>query len=174
MTIIKILQYPDQRLKRKGKVVKDFGEAFQKTVNDMFETHYASQNCAALAATQLDIPDAPHVTVIDFSQHHDKPLCLVNAKIIKREGFQKEEEGCMSVGCDIGISLYAYVERAKKIHVQAQDRFGNFFEMDAEDFMAKCIQHELDHLEGMVFLDHLSVLKRERLEKKLEKEKSKI
>jgi peptide deformylase len=170
MALIKILQYPDKQLKRKGVKVTDFGDAFQKTVDDMFETHYSAKNCAGFAATQLDIKNAPHVTVIDFSPDHDQPLCLVNAVITHREGTQKEHEGCMSVGVDIGIYVDAKVERAFKIHVKAQDRYGKAIEFDAEEFMAKCIQHELDHLDGKIFLDHLSPLKRSLVEKKLMKE----
>jgi peptide deformylase len=167
MSLIRILQYPDPKLKRCGVIVKDFGDNFQRIVDDMFETHYHAENCAALAATQLDIPHAPHVTVIDFSPEKNSPLCLVNAKITHREGQLKEEEGCMSVGCDIGIPLHEKVTRAAKITVTACDRYGKSFEFDAEEFMAKCIQHELDHLDGKIFLDRLSPLKRELLEEKL-------
>lgn len=171
MTILKILQYPDVRLKRKGIKVRDFGDNFQKIVDDMFATHYAADNCAALAATQLDIENAPHVTVIDFSPEHDQPLCIVNGEIIAREGEQYEEEGCMSVGVDIEIYLHAKVKRALKITVKAQDRHGQSVEFEADGFMAKCIQHELDHLDGKIFLDRISLLKRTILEKKLVKEK---
>jgi len=171
MAIIDILQYPDTRLKRKGIKVEDFGKDFQKTIDDMFATHYAADNCAALAATQLNIEQPPHVTVIDFSPEHNQPLCIVNGEIIEREGEQYEEEGCMSVGCDIKIYLHARVKRALKITVKAQDRYGKPFELTVDDYMAKCIQHELDHLDGKVFLDRISPLKRKMLEKKLAKEK---
>ena len=171
MELINILEYPDPRLKRKGKKVADFGKEFQAIVDRMFATKYGTENCAALAATQLDLPDAPHVTVIDLSRINDQPLCLVNAEIIEREGVQNEEEGCMSVGCAIGIPTHANVERDLKIRVKAQDRFGEPLDFSAEGYLAKCIQHELDHLQGKIFLDHLSPLKRERLEKKLAKEK---
>ena len=171
MAIVNILQYPDLRLQRKAIKVEDFGEAFQETIDDMFATHYAADNCAALAATQLDIEPAPHVTVIDFSPDHDQPLCLVNAEIIEREGEQNEAEGCMSVGCDVQIYVHARVKRALKIKVKAQDRYGSPIEFAAEGYTAKCIQHELDHLEGKVFLDRISPLKRKVLEKKLSKEK---
>ena len=174
MAIIKILQFPDSRLQTKAKKVEDFGPAFQKIVDDMFETHYAADNCAALAATQLDIIDPPHVTVIDFSEHHNQPLCIVNGEIIESSGEQNEPEGCMSVGCDIGANVYEKVKRAKKIKVKAQDRHGKDIEFEAEDFMAKCIQHELDHLDGKIFLDHLSKLKRQRIQQKLAKLKRAI
>lgn len=174
MTKIRILQYPDPKLKRVAKTVNDFGKAFQKIVDDMFESHYGADSCAALAATQLDLPTPPHVTVIDFSPMKNEPLCLVNAKIIKTEGTHTENEGCMSVGCDIGANVYEKVTRAAKIKVKAQDRYGKHLEFEADEFMAKCIQHELDHLDGKIFLDHLSKLKRNRIEQKLLKLKKRL
>lgn len=170
MSIVSILQYPDPRLKRTGVKVEDFGSDFQTYVDSMFATHYNAENCAALAATQLDLDPAYHVTVIDLSPQGDQPLCIVNGEIIEREGLQNEEEGCMSVGCDVEIYIHSRVKRAQRIKVRAQDRYGEPFEMEAEGYMAKCIQHELDHLEGKIFLDHLSSLKRNMLEKKLNKQ----
>lgn len=170
MAIVKILQYPDKKLKRKAYQVTDFGPAFQTIVDNMFETHYAASDCAALAATQLDIDPAPHVTVIDYSENHDQPFCLVNGRIVERDGEQHEQEGCMSVGCDIGIYVYAHVKRALTVKVEGQDRYGAPLEFEAEGYRAKCIQHELDHLDGKTFLDHLTPLKRGILEKKLSKE----
>ena len=169
MTIIDILQYPDPRLKRKGIKVTDFGAALQKLVDDMFATHYAAENCAALAATQLDIDPAPHVTVIDFSPGRDEPLCIVNGEIVACEGQQYEEEGCMSVGYDKQINLHTRVKRALKITAKGQDRYGQPLRLTAEGFLAKCIQHELDHLDGKLYLDRISVLKRNMVEKKLAK-----
>ena len=167
MTILRILQYPDPRLKSPGKPVTDFGPATQKIIDDMFETHYAQKNCAALAATQLDLIEPPHITVIDFSEKKDQPLCLVNTKIIATSGETLEEEGCMSVGP--GGAVYEKVKRAANITVQAQDRLGNPLNFEADGFMAKCIQHELDHLKGILFIDYLSSLKRQRLLKQLKK-----
>ena len=164
MAIVDILQYPDSDLRRKGEPVTDFGDAFQAVVDDMFETHYAAENCAALAATQLNIPNAPHVTVIDFSEKKDQPLCLVNAKVVEKEGETFEGEGCMSV-----VLGYEKVRRAEKIKVKSQDRHGNPQNFEADGFMAKCIQHELDHLNGMLFIDHLSKLKLDRIRKRIEK-----
>lgn len=170
MAIIRILQHPDPRLKTVAQPVTDFQSAeFQQIVDDMFETHYAAENCAALAATQLDLENPPHVTVIDFSEKKNEPLCLVNAKIVERMGERVEPEGCMSVGCDIGANVYEKVSRADKIKVEAFDRHGNPLNFEADGFMAKCIQHELDHLDGKIFLDRLSKLKRLRLEQKLQK-----
>ena len=167
MSIIKILQYPDPKLRRIGIKVTDFGDATQKIIDDMFETHYAAENCAALAATQLDIPNAPHITVIDFSENKDQPLCLVNGKIVAREGVAIETEGCMSVGC--GGEIFSQVKRAAKISVEAQDRKGKTIAFEAEGFMAKCIQHELHHLDGKLYIDLLSDMKRNQVEKKLKK-----
>ncbi len=165
MTILRILHYPDPKLAQKARKVSDFGPALQKTIDDMFETHYAQENCAALAATQLEIADPPHVTVIDFSEAKNEPLCLVNAEIIERHGEMYEFEGCMSV---VG-GIYEKVKRAAQITVKAQDRHGNPLEFSAEGFMAKCIQHELDHLNGKLFIDHLSTLKRSMVDKKVAK-----
>jgi len=164
MTILKILQYPDPRLKQKGHHVDVIDDRIKKIIDDMFETHYAAENCAALAATQLDIVNPPHITVIDFSEHKDQPLCLINAEIIEREGVQDEGEGCMSIA-----GVYEKVKRAAKIKVRAMDRDGKITEFVAEDYMAKCIQHELDHLNGMVFIDRISDLKRTRIDKKFKK-----
>lgn len=163
MTLLTILQYPDPRLRIKAKPVTDFGHDIQKTIDDMYETLYASQNCAALAASQLGIHH--RITVIDFSEKKDQPLCLVNPEILSREGEQYEQEGCMSVAGRI----YERVKRAAKITVKAQDRHGKLISMNAEGFMAKCIQHEVDHLDGVLFIDHLSLIKRLRIDKKLAK-----
>ncbi len=165
MTVVRILQFPDPRLKIRGEKVTDFGKETQKMIDDMFETHYASSNCAALACTQLDFRKPKHITVIDFSEDKNQPLCLVNAEIIERINEHTSPEGCMSVGG----GAYEKVTRAEKIRVKAQDRFGNPLEFEADGFMAKCIQHELDHLDGKLFIDHLSYLKRSLIKKKIDK-----
>jgi peptide deformylase len=163
MAIYQILQYPDPRLKTIGRKVDDFGPEMQQVIDNMFETHYAAPNCAALAATQLDMPTPPYITVIDFSPERNQPMCLVNGEIIAREGEVIGEEACMSVGGNISEN----VKRAEKIQVKAQDRHGKPMEFEADGFLARCIQHELDHLEGIVFLDRLSSLKRKRAEKRM-------
>lgn len=173
MARVRILQYPDPKLKRIGQPVTDFGPATQKIIDDMFETHYSMENCAALAATQLDIPNAPAITVIDFSRDKNEPLCLVNPVVIEREGERTEEEGCMSVG-EISGSVFDKVTRAARVRIKAQDRHGKELDFWAQDFMAKCVQHEIDHLNGKIFLDHLSRLKRDRAEKKVLKVKREI
>lgn len=164
MTLLTILQYPDPRLKRKAKRVEIIDEKIQSIIDDMFETHYAAENCAALAATQLDLTDPPHITVIDFSKEKNQPLCLINGEIIEREGEVFEGEACMSVA-----GIYEPVKRSAKVKVRALDREGNAIELEADGFMAKALQHELDHLNGMIFLDRLSPFKRERVEKKFSK-----
>lgn len=163
--MLKILQYPNPRLKIVAKQVEVFNDELQKIIDEMFFTHYNTENCAALAATQLDLKTPPHITVIDFSPKKNQPLCLVNAKIIERIGKSTEEEGCMS----ISGGIFEKVTRAAKIKVRAQDRYGKLLELEADGFMAKCIQHELDHLNGIIFIDYLSSLKRSRIDKRLEK-----
>lgn len=166
MAIIKILQHPNARLAKRGEKVTDFGPATQKIIDDMFETHYNTENCAALAATQLDFEHPKHITVIDFSPNKDQPLCLVNGEIIWRsEELMSEPEGCMSVPGGV----YESLKRSASIKVRAQDRFGKEFEMEASGFMSKCIQHELDHLNGTLFIDKLSKLKRSMVDRRISK-----
>lgn len=170
MSIVRILQYPDLRLKKQGQWVENVDENVRKVVADMFETHYNAENCAALAATQLDFDNPYRITVIDFSDRKDQPLCLINPEIIYREGEQTVPEGCMSVGGEIEDRVFEYVKRSLKIKVRALDLEGKPFEIEAEGFMAQCMQHEIDHLDGHLYLDRLSSLKRERLVKKLLKQ----
>lgn len=168
MAIYDILQHPNPRLRQKSTPVDDVkSERIQTIIDNMFDTHYAQENCAALAATQLDIQDPPMITVIDFSPKHDQPLCLVNPEVLEPEGEQTEDEGCMSVG--LGANIYEKVTRAAKIRVKALDRDGKPLDFEAEGFMAKCIQHEVDHLHGKLYIDKLSSLKRTRVDKKIEK-----
>lgn len=166
MTILKVLQYPDPRLRRTSVEVTEFNETIHQVIADMFETHYSLENCAALAATQLDLEPPWRITVIDYSEKRDKPLCLVNPQIIESSGEQNEYEGCMSVYPD---HIHEKVKRALNIKVKAQDKDGTPFELEAQGFLAKCIQHELDHLDGLVYLDRLSSIKRERIQKKIKK-----
>lgn len=161
MAVLPILQYPDKRLTTSVALVEQFDAALQQTIADMYETLYAAENCAALAANQLGIMQ--RITVIDFSDEKDQPLCLVNARITARVGETNTAEGCMSVS-----GVYEKVKRAEKISVEAFDAEGNPLNFEADGFMAKCIQHELDHLDGVVFLDRLSPLKRKLVERKLQ------
>ena len=164
--MFKILQYPNPRLKTVAERIKQFDGSLQKLIDEIFETHYATNNCAALAATQLDIKNPKHITVIDFSPNKNQPLCLINAEIIEKVGEHKEEEGCISVGDD---NFFEKITRASKIKVCAQDAHGKLMKFEADGFMAKCIQHELDHLNGILFLDRLSIFKRNRVDKRLRK-----
>ena len=132
----------------------------------MFDTHYAQENCAALAATQLDFNQdeknpAYRITVIDFSENKDQPLCLINPEIIERDGETNTEEGCMSV-----YNVSAKVARAASIKLTYLDQQGEKQSMYADGFMAKCIQHELDHLDGLIFLDRLPMIKQKMIRKK--------
>ena len=166
MATYPILQFPNPLLNRPGKPITVFDENLKKIVNNMFETHYTQENCAALAATQLGLE--MRITVIDFSEDKNQPLCLINPEIIEKSGSHQEEEGCMSVA---GVS--AKVTRASKIKVKYQDIKGNEHHMHADGFMAKCIQHEVDHLDGILYLERLNHLKRKLLEMKLAKLKQK-
>lgn len=170
MTKIRILDYPDPKLKRVGKKVDVVNDEVKKIIADMFETHYGTENCAALAATQLDFADPLAITVIDFSENKDDPLCLINPEIIESDGEQFEYEGCMSVYPD---HLHERVKRAERVVVSALNEQGERIELSAEGFMAKCLQHEIDHLNGLTYLDRLSPLKRQRLLDKLHKIKKK-
>ena len=169
MSVIKILQYPQdlELLRRKGVKVESFDEDFKNLVDDMFDTLYNAKDCAALAATQLDIPNAPYVTVIDFSPEKNKPLCLVNAKITAKSGKDVLREGCMSVNTRKGKSVASGIERATEITVEAKDRDGNDIVLNESGFMARVIQHELDHLEGVLFIDYLNGLRRKIIERKI-------
>jgi peptide deformylase len=166
MAILKILQYPDKRLSRVAIPVTNFDSTLHQVVADMFETHYSTPHCAALAATQLDLPIAWSITVIDFSEKRDHPLCLINPVIIDTQGEQIEYEGCMSVYPNF---IQEKVKRPMKLTVKAQDKEGISFELTAEGFLAKCIQHEVDHLNGKLYLTRLPQFKLERIHRKIKK-----
>ncbi len=136
-------------------------DAIRRLVGDMFETMYAAPGIG-LAATQVDVHK--RIIVIDVSETSDQPLVLINPKILERDGQIVLEEGCLSVP-----GIYDEVERARHVKVAALDADGKPFELEAEDLLAVCIQHEIDHLDGKVFVDYLSPLKRQRIRKKLEK-----
>jgi peptide deformylase len=170
MSILRILQYPDPGLKKRAQPVTEISDEIQKIINDMLATLHNTENCAGLAATQLAIKNPPRITVMYDYRKGDKPskeeaLCLINPEIISKEGESAEPEGCMSVSGGI----YEPVVRAKKVRVRALDREGNFFEIEGEDFMAKLLQHEIDHLNGLIFIDRISKLKRMRIDKKMSK-----
>jgi peptide deformylase len=163
MAVRTILEYPDPRLRTKAQPVTEFGPELERLVEELLETMYAAPGIG-LAATQIDVHK--RVIVIDVSEERDQPLVLVNPQILMREGATTVEEGCLSVP-----EIFEEVERATHVRLRAQDRHGNFFERDCDEILAVCVQHELDHLEGRLFVDYLSDLRRERIRKKLEKER---
>ncbi len=162
MALLKILEYPDPRLRKKASLISDFGQSLQTQIDDMFETMYAAPGIG-LAATQVDFHQK--MFVLDVSENKDKPLVFINPEIVELRGVEEMEEGCLSFP-----GVYAKVERADAVTIKALDRQGNAFEMDADGLLAVCIQHELDHLNGKLFVDYLSALKRNRIKKRLEKE----
>jgi peptide deformylase len=140
-----------------------FDAALQQLATDMLETMYAAPG-VGLAATQVNVHQ--RMLVADVSETHDRPQVFVNPEILSREGLAVREEGCLSVP-----GVFDEVERAARIKVRAQDVTGQTFELDAEGLLAVCVQHEIDHLDGKLFVDYLSELKRQRIRKKLEKER---
>ena len=161
MALLEILEYPDPRLRTKAQPITSFDDALQKVINNMFETMYAAPGIG-LAATQVNIHK--QLIVIDLSEDKSQPIVLINPKILEVRGVEEMEEGCLSFP-----GVYAKVQRANEVTIQAQDAKGQTIEMDADGLLAVCIQHEIDHLEGKLFVDYLSPLKRERLKKKLKK-----
>jgi peptide deformylase len=164
MAKLTILEYPDPRLRTKAVPVERVDEQLRRQIDDMFETMYAAPGIG-LAATQVDFHY--RLVVIDVSQDKTAPLVLVNPQIIERDGSLQVEEGCLSVP---GV-FDTPTARAETIRVRALDRDGKPFEIEATGLLSVCIQHELDHLDGKLFVDYLSELKRNRIRKKLEKEK---
>jgi len=162
MTILNVLRFPDERLRTVAKEVTEVNEEIQSFVQDMFETMY-DENGIGLAATQVN--NHIRIFITDVSEDQDNAIVFINPEITKKDGKVINEEGCLSVP-----HCYAKVERAETVTVKALDKDGNEFEYDAEGLQAICIQHELDHLNGKLFVDYLSPLKRDRIKKKLEKE----
>lgn len=158
MAQLDILHYPDPRLRTVAKAVAVVDEDIRELVNDMFETMYEAPGIG-LAATQVNVH--LRVIVIDISEEKNQPLCLINPKILESDGVEVMQEGCLSVP-----EIYENVERAEHIKVQAQDKNGETFELEAGGLLAVCIQHEMDHLVGKLFVDYLSPLKQQRLKKK--------
>ncbi len=163
MALRTILEFPDPRLRTRAEPVLRFDAALGVLIDDMLETMYAAPGIG-LAATQVDVHK--RVIVIDISKDHTDPLVLVNPEILSRDGDASTEEGCLSVP-----GIFDEVKRAARVRVRANDRNGAAFERDFEDVLAVCIQHEMDHLEGRLFVDYLSDLKRERIRKKLDKDR---
>ena len=163
MAILPILKFPDPRLHTIAKPVTQFDEKLQQIVSDMFETMYAARG-VGLAATQVDIHQ--RIVVIDTSEERDTPMVLINPEIIAQSAEKKDwEEGCLSVP-----EVYEVVARPERVRVRAQDTSGAFFEMDCDELLAVCVQHEIDHLNGKVFVQYLSNLKLNRLKSKIKKQ----
>lgn len=162
MAILEILHYPDPRLRNKAEPVTQVDAEIQQLVKDMFETMYEAPGIG-LASIQVNVPK--RVIVVDVSENHDQPLCLINPEIIEKEGEETMDEGCLSVP-----GFYETVQRAEQIRFRALNEEGEQFEMGADGLLAVCIQHEIDHLDGKLFVDYISPLKRNRIRKKLEKD----
>lgn len=162
MSLLNILHFPDERLRTIAKPVEVVDDRIRGIIDDMFETMYAAPGIG-LAATQVNIHE--RLLVIDISEEKNQPLVFINPEITNRVGEQEMDEGCLSVP-----GYYETVRRADSVHVRALDRDGKPFEMDAEGLLAVCIQHEIDHLDGKLFVDYLSTLKRQRIKKKIEKQ----
>lgn len=161
MAILQILHYPDERLHTVAEPVVAVDETIRRLVDDMAQTMYAAPGIG-LAATQVDVHQ--RVIVIDISETHDHLLVLINPEIVRAEGREEHEEGCLSVP-----GIYDRVTRAERITVRALDRDGKPFSLDADGLLAVCIQHEMDHLQGKVFVEYLSRLKQNRIRLKLKK-----
>ncbi|MCW5626192.1 MAG: peptide deformylase [Burkholderiales bacterium] len=162
MAQLPILQYPDPRLHKVAAPVVRFDESLRKLVRDMAETMYAAPG-VGLAATQVDVHQ--RVIVIDVSEAHDQLRVLVNPEILESRGESGFEEGCLSVP-----GIYDQVPRFEWIRIRAQDEHGQSYELEADGLLSVCIQHEMDHLQGRVFVDYLSKLKQVRIAAKLRKQ----
>lgn len=162
MAILDVLSFPDERLRTVAKPVESVNDEIKQLVSDMFET-MRDEKGIGLAATQVD--RHVQVVVMDVSENQDTPRVFINPVITEKEGSTISEEGCLSVPGN-----YAKVDRAERVTVKALDAEGKEFELEADGLLAICIQHELDHLKGKLFIDYLSPLKRQRIRKKLEKE----
>ena len=163
MAKLKILEFPDPRLRTKATPVDVVDDALRALIEDMFETMYAAPGIG-LAATQVDIHQ--RLLVADVSVDRKEPHVLINPEILEKDGVTVTDEGCLSVP-----GYYEEVERAEHIRVRFLDREGETVEMEATGLLAVCIQHEMDHLDGKLFVDYLSEAKRQRIRKKLEKER---
>ena len=163
MSKLTILEFPDPRLRTKAQPVTVFDAALAQLVADMLETMYAAPGIG-LAATQVNVHR--QLLVLDVSEEKNAPLTLVNPRIVSSEGGQTYQEGCLSVP-----GIFADVDRADRIVVEAQDVAGQPLRVEADGLLAMCIQHEMDHLQGKLFVDYLSPLKRELVRKKLEKQR---
>lgn len=166
MALLDILHFPDPRLRIKARPVLAVTDATRRLIKDMLETMYAAPGIG-LAATQVGVDE--RVIVVDVSEDSDSPQAFINPEILSLEGTEVMQEGCLSVP-----GVYEDVERAARIRVRALDRDGQQLEFDADGLLAVCIQHEIDHLNGKLFVDYLSDLKRQRIRKRVEKEQREL
>lgn len=166
MATLNVLYYPDPRLRIKAAPIDRVNDDIRRLARDMLETMYAAPGIG-LAATQVNVPKRMLVT--DVSEKKDQPLCLVNPRILERQGVVEMEEGCLSVP-----GVFDLVRRAERVKVEAIGLDGEPFTLEAEGLLAVCIQHEMDHLDGRLFVDYLSLLKRNRIRKKLEKQQRQV
>ncbi|AKH63080.1 MULTISPECIES: peptide deformylase [Photorhabdus] len=161
MSVLQVLHYPDERLRTIATPVKEVNAEIQRIIDDMFETMYAEEGIG-LAATQVDIHQ--RIVVIDVSETRNERLVLINPELLEKSGNTGIEEGCLSIP-----EQRALVPRAEKVKIRALDYNGQSFELQADGLLAICIQHEMDHLIGKLFVDYLSPLKRQRIRQKVEK-----
>ena len=161
MALLNILHFPDERLRTKASPVTQVDDQLRELIDNMFETMYEAPGIG-LAATQVNIHQ--RLMVVDVSDEKNQPMVFINPELIDHSGMEEMDEGCLSVP-----GVYEPVQRAEWIKVRALDRNGDEFEVEANDLLAVCIQHEMDHLEGKLFVDYLSEMKRTRIRKKLEK-----
>lgn len=166
MALLSILQFPDPRLRTPATPVTEITEQVRTLAADMFETMYHAPGIG-LAATQVNVPQ--RVIVIDISREKDQPLCLVNPEILDKNGEEEMEEGCLSVP-----GVFESVRRAEKVRVRYLSLDGRETIIDADGLLAVCIQHEIDHLDGRLFVDYLSTLKRNRIRRRLEKAQAEV
>lgn len=161
MALYEVIFLPDSRLRAPTAPIEIFDDELKTLIKDMYETMYA-ENGVGLAATQIGI--SKKIAVIDVSRERNQPFCIINPEILEREGEELMEEGCLSVP-----GSYDKAPRALRVKVRAQDQDGKHFEIEADGLLAHCLQHEIDHLNGKLFVDYLSPLKRKFALKKLEK-----
>jgi len=162
MALRPILHFPDPRLRKKALEIKEVDDNIRQLADDMLETMYEAPGIG-LAATQINVQK--RLVVIDVSEDKSSPLIFINPEIVEQHGEREHEEGCLSVP-----ESYEMVTRADTVRVRALDREGKQFDLEAEELLATCIQHEIDHLDGKLFVDYLSNLKRQRIKKRLEKQ----
>ncbi|MPY26412.1 peptide deformylase [Shewanella psychropiezotolerans] len=161
MSLLKVLRFPDERLRTFAKPVTEFNTGLQTQIDNMFETMYEEKGIG-LAATQVDYHR--QLIIMDLQDEEERPKVFINLEIVASSGHFSNEEGCLSVP-----GIYADIERAEHVTIKAQDRDGHEFTLEADGLFAICLQHELDHLKGKLFVDYLSPLKRQRIKQKLEK-----